>query len=978
MKAPDARRPAHDTSDAPPARSGHATSATALRMAWALCLAACVPGAALAQVHPGGRWLTLETAHFRVHVRAEIEALGVEAAADAETAYAALAARLPAPGRRIEVIIGDNADYTNGFATEYPVPTAFVLAAPPTGDVELGNYDTWLHVGLAHELTHVFELDLARGWWHLARGVFGRMPGLFPNLYAPDWLIEGLAVDYESGVTGRGRADGTFHRAIVGAQDAEVGAMPIDAAIGTGPRWPDGYRPYAFGSQFLEWATSEYGDSTVPRLVRETARRPIPYLWLSGALRPVAGLSLSQAWATWQDSLVAAAARDAGRAGEGGGGAVLLRGLREAVPPRVSPDGREILFADDRGRDTPRLATLQRGSGRLRGLARLNGAPALAYDAAGDVVLSQLDFTDPYTELSDLWEVSAAGSEQRRTWGARLRDPDVAPDGAIVATRLGGGRSELVMSDSEIRPLTPSEPGVEWAQPRFSPDGRTIVAIRQRDGWPQVVLLDRSGRLLRQVTDDSALSRTPAFSPDGAWLFWSSDRSGSAQVYATRAGESAGRRWLVTREPFGAYAPAPASDSVFYLAYHHDGFSLAAVAFDTTEWRAVPGETPGRTAGRTAHAPPAAPAPGAASAPPGPVVAAEHPYSVFPSLLPQYWLPVGQSGNGAGSIGVLTSGQDVLGRHVYGATVSVGTGIAAGTWAASVGYVYTRLVPWLVEASYSRSQLLVYTAALAPLACCRTEETANLSLVWWHLRWRTQLATSAGAEYERTGAVRRSGPVASFSAAHVTQPDFAISPQNGWTFAATARERWRTDTALEYHEARLGVTAYRALPLGGFAHAVLAVRGSAGILGGTERVVYGVGGIPESSVELAPGLVLGGSVRTFPVRGYGADALLGRSAAAASVELRLPLALVGRGLGLLPVYLDRMSLSLFADAGAAWFPKGFTTQLPSSSTIGGVGAELVTDLGAVYATPLRLRAGVARAPHAGAPLVLYVAFGPSF
>jgi hemolysin activation/secretion protein len=114
------------------------------------------------------------------------------------------------------------------------------------------------------------------------------------------------------------------------------------------------------------------------------------------------------------------------------------------------------------------------------------------------------------------------------------------------------------------------------------------------------------------------------------------------------------------------------------------------------------------------------------------------------------------------------------------------------------------------------------------------------------------------------------------------------------------------------------------------------------------------------------------------VRGYGADALLGRSAAAASVELRLPLALVGRGLGLLPVYLDRMSLSLFADAGAAWFPKGFTTQLPSSSTIGGVGAELVTDLGAVYATPLRLRAGVARAPHAGAPLVLYVAFGPSF
>ena len=946
----------------------------ARRVAFALCLAACCPGAAVAQVHPGGRWLTLETAHFRVHVRAGTKALGVEAAADAETAYAALAARLPPPGRRIEVIIGDNADYTNGFATEYPVPTAFVLAAPPVGDIELGNYDTWLHVGLAHELTHVFELDLARGWWRLARGLFGRMPGLFPNLYAPDWLIEGLAVDYESGVTGRGRADGTFHRAIVGAQVAELGALPIDAAIGAGPRWPDGYRPYAFGSQFLEWATSVYGDSTVPRLVRETARRPIPYLWLSGALRPVAGLSLSEAWHSWQDALLTAAARDARPRREGAGGTVLLRGLREAVPPRVSPDGREILFADDRGRDTPRLAALERGSGRVRALARLNGAPALAYDAAGGVVLSQLDFTDPYTALSDLWEVSAAGTEQRVTRGSRLRDPDVAPDGAVVAARLGGGRSELVVRDGAIRPLTPGEPGVEWAQPRFSPDGRTIAAVRQRDGWPQIVLLDRSGRLLRQVTDDSALSRTPAFSPDGRWLFWSSDRSGSAQVYATRPGDPAGPLWLVTREPFGAYAPAPAPDSVFYLAYHHDGFSLAAVAFDTAQWRAVSGAPPERTA----HAPPAATAPGAAAAPPRPVIVAEHPYHVFPSLLPQYWLPVGQSGGGAGSIGVLTSGQDVLGRHVYGATVSVGTGIEAGTWAASVGYVYTRLVPWLVEASYSRSQLLVDTAALAPLACCRTDETANASLVWRYVRWRTQVATSAGAEYERIGTVRRAGPVASFAAAHVTQPDFAISPQDGWTFTATARERWRTDTALEYHEARLGVTGYRALPLGGFAHAVLAVRGSAGILGGTERVVYGVGGIPESSVELAPGLALGGSVRTFPVRGYGPDALLGRSAAAASVELRLPLALVGRGLGLLPVYLDRMSLALFADAGAAWFPRGFTTRLPASYTIGGVGAELVADFGAVYATPLRLRAGVARAPHAGAPLVSYVAFGPSF
>ncbi len=927
------------------------------------------PAAAAAQVHPGGRWLTLETAHFRVHVRAETEALGRAAAAEAETAYAALAAELPAPRRPIEVIIGDNADYTNGFATEYPLPTAFVLAAPPVGDVELGNYDSWLHVGLAHELTHVFELDLTGGWWRLARAVFGRMPGLFPNLYAPDWMIEGLAVYYESRTTGRGRENAAFHGAIVGAQDAERGALPIDAAVGAGPRWPDGYRPYAFGSRFFAWVAATWGDSAVPRLVRETAQRPIPYLWLSGALAPVAGVSLSQAWTRWQDSLVAASGGGTG----GGGGAVLLRGLRQAVTPRVSPDGREILFADDRGRDPVRLAVLERGSARVRTLARLNGAPALAWTGQGDVVVSELEFADPYTVRSDLWTVSAGGAERRLTTGARLRDPDVAADGAIVAATLGDGETALVLRDGASRVLTPREPGVDWAQARFAPDARTIAAVRQQDGRAQIVVLDRAGRLLRRVTDGAAPVRTPAFSPDGAWLFWAGDRSGRSEVYAARAdgGGGDGRRWLVTREPFGAYAPAPAADSVFYLAYHADGFSLAAVPLDTARWVAV-----ADSSGAASEAPgtPVIVPRAAAS----PAVLAAHPYRAFPSVLPQYWLPVGQAGSGAGSIGVLTSGQDALGRHVYGVTASLGTGLMAGTWSGSAGYVYTRLVPWLVEASYSRSQLLVDTAAGRPLACCRTDETGSVALVWRRLRWRTQAAVLGGAEYERTGALRRAGPVVSVSAAHYTQPAFAISPQDGWTVTATARERWRTDTALEYHEARLGVAAYRALPLGGFAHAVLAVRGSAGVLAGTERVVYGVGGIPQSSVALAPGLTLGGSERTFPVRGYGPDALLGRSAASASVELRLPLALVGRGLGLLPVFLDRTSLTLFADGGAAFFPAGFTAALPRSATIGGIGAEVVATFGAVYDTPLTLRLGVARPPHAGAAATWYVAFGPSF
>ena len=57
-----------------------------LTAAFLLAAGTLLPGSAAAQVHPGGRWLTLETAHFHVHVRAEDRALGYEAAAEAETA----------------------------------------------------------------------------------------------------------------------------------------------------------------------------------------------------------------------------------------------------------------------------------------------------------------------------------------------------------------------------------------------------------------------------------------------------------------------------------------------------------------------------------------------------------------------------------------------------------------------------------------------------------------------------------------------------------------------------------------------------------------------------------------------------------------------------------------------------------------------------------------------------------------------------
>jgi hypothetical protein len=983
----------------------------------AAVLALLVPPRAEGQTDPAGRWMTLRTAHLRVHVRPAQESLGVRVAGEAEAAWAALAAHLPPPRRTVDLVVSDHVDFANGLTSVFPSPRIIVYPVPPTADVELQRYDRWLRLLLTHELAHVFHLDLARGWWRLGRAVFGRAPLLFPNLYLPTWLTEGLAVHYESELTGGGRDAGSYHPAVVAAQAAERGGLTIDAANATSPRWPGGYRPYAFGAEFLADLARQHGEGALDRLAVETAKAPLPYLLLNRSVRRATAVSATEAWSAWQRTLRAALG-SAGTGDAGGriaaadttapSGPAELRGLRSLVAPRISPDGKRILFVLADGVDEPRIAVLDRATGTVRRSARINGGLGVAWDTAGGVVVSEFEFTDPYALRADLVRVDAAGRELRLTRGERLLAPDVASDGSVVAVQVESGTLALVRrSHGVTRVVVPPVPRVEWAQPRVSPDGRLIAATRAMDGALDVVLLSAEGRLLREVTRDVAIDQMPAFSPDGAWLFWASDRGGRAELYATRVADPASAWWRVTTEPFGAYTPAPASDSVFYLAYHSGGYRLAAVAFDTLTWERVAGPaTGGSTDAPPAAAPPAADAaavaaagaPASAATPaaaepravpdstPRAAVLGRHGYRPWRALLPQYWLPAGAAQGRSGWFGLYTSGQDALERHGYAVSVMAGTGLAAGTWRGDVAYRYAGFRRVVLDAGVSRSEE-AYLARRPPPdsgvveGCCVRTDEAVLGVTVPLRRYRTSAAVRAAGEYRREWGVERAGAVLSAAAGHVVEPAFAISAQKGWRVAALVRRRWRLGQPGGYTEGVLRGAAYLPLARAGFARQVVAVHASVGYLAGTDSVLFGVGGVSGGSVPLLPGIAAGSSDRDFPVRGFVPGEAVGRGAAAASAEWRIPLALVGRGVGLVPGALDRLSVAVFADAGVAWSPLVWTAALAwldARTVLACAGAELVADLGLVYDYPVRLRVGWAQRAGPRRGSASFVAVGAAF
>jgi len=176
------------------------------------------------------------------------------------------------------------------------------------------------------------------------------------------------------------------------------------------------------------------------------------------------------------------------------------------------------------------------------------------------------------------------------------------------------------------------------------------------------------------------------------------------------------------------------------------------------------------------------------------------------------------------------------------------------------------------------------------------------------------------------------------------------------------------------------VQGYQSFSGPGFSDHVVAVRASAGIAGGpgADRFHYSVGGAQGRLENLTGAELFGGSPLLFPVRGYYEGGRTGRYAWSVSGEYRFPLINVHRGVGLLPVHMDRVSGSLFFDAGNAWGDAGGSLPNPRRTALASVGAEVQTSITALFSTRMFFRFGAARRLSSGTGGAIYLRLGTAF
>ncbi|MEO2158019.1 MAG: hypothetical protein ABGX31_01655, partial [bacterium] len=126
-----------------------------------------------AQVPPNEAWRNIETEHFSVTFPSQLEPLARDAAAKAEGAFELLNVRfLGYAGTRIELLVTDHTDSSNGYATPIPYNTIVVYVRPPM-EGNLSHFDDWMDLLITHELSHILQFDRTRSLGSLMRRVFG-------------------------------------------------------------------------------------------------------------------------------------------------------------------------------------------------------------------------------------------------------------------------------------------------------------------------------------------------------------------------------------------------------------------------------------------------------------------------------------------------------------------------------------------------------------------------------------------------------------------------------------------------------------------------------------------------------------------------------------------------------------------------------------------------------------------------------------
>ncbi|HAK60503.1 MAG TPA: hypothetical protein DCO77_08995, partial [Nitrospiraceae bacterium] len=893
------------------------------------------------------------------------------------------------PKQKTRLVLVDAMDGANGMASPMPYSRMIIFLTHPLGGPgPLSRYDDWLRLVITHEYAHVLHLDMVAGIPKTLQSIFGRM--YFPNLFQPKWMIEGLATYEETEQTSGGRGRSAAAEMVLRMAAVEGPFPRLDQATTFPDSWPAGQTPYLFGQSFTRYIADRYGREKLAEISVAYSGRGVPFLVTSTGER-VLRKNYKHLWHEWQTSLRNHYRKEMDKISTERVTASTPRTKRGFynIYPAFSRDGSRIAYSVSNGDEFPGIYVMNAdGSGERKVVENVfslgSSGASVAWGPDNErLYYTKLEIRRNSSYYNDIYYYDLAKKrEVRLTKGLRARDPYPSPDGkrlVFVVNKMGMTRLAVLdvprtgrraIQEDGITYLSGESPN-QYGTPRFSPDGsRIAVSLWKPGGVVSLQVLDRQGNKRAELFADRSYDDAPAWSPDGKYLYFSSDRTGVFNLYAYELATK--KLFQVTNVTGGAFTPSPSPDgkTLAFSSYGARGYDIHTIAANPAAWKsAKPYRDPYPAARYEEKA----------------IETSMRPYSPLSTIYPRFWIPwFGYSHDSGFMVGGITFNQDAVQRHTYYLTGLYGP--KDGRVWYGFDYFYDGLFPTLrLHASdidnihsnllenavqdtknYEEKQKTLSGSIIVPLL--RTSRQHFLTLGY---RWREleQLTDTTGysividtVSYPPAEGILASGWV-SYLFNSARRYSFSISPEQGRTIQLGYE---RLDTSLgsdfDLHKYTADWIEYIGLPGD---HHVLQVRAFVGTSSGDL--------IPQRTFQLG-GDSLGDMTvsidqQTVHLRGYPVNEFRGSRIALGSLEYRFPIMNIERGWNTKPLFFRRLHGALFVEAGNAW-----DGDFDRSALKWSVGAEARLDMEFAYYVPITLRLVIAAGLDEEGETIPYIGF----
>jgi len=884
-----------------------------------------------------GDWRFLQTAHFKVYFQPGQEQYAQKVANKAEDVHVELVGFLKwLPYGHTNIIVADHTDIVNDYATPLPKRTIIIYPAQNVGD--RNNFGDWLYEVLVHEYTHVLQMDMQSGIPAGFNSLFGRV--FLPNIFQPLNQIEGLAVYSETQYTDFGRNRSALTEGMLRAAVCDKKWMPLDRVGVASPCWPRD-ASYIYGGKFYEYLADKYGPKKLALYQRKHSNLVLPFMQNYPA-KNVFGKSFPDLWAQWKRysfkhySAQIDTIRDSG-----------LTDFRQLTDDGFdkssltpSPDGKYLAYIESnshRHQQTGlRLYGITKAESRTIDQGIFLGSMQFSSDGRY-LAYGKMEYSGAGEKLyGDIYIYDMESRKTKRiTHGLRARDPAFSQDGKriyFVTSKMG--QNALAVMDiqtSRVEYLTEFDETQLFSHPAVSPNGEMIaLAVWQDGGYQDIYLYDIAKKEWQALMADRAQDITPAWSADGKYLYFASDRSGVWNIfkYDLQVGAISRRTNVIG----GALNPAVSGNDLYFLNLGSRGYDLATTEIsdtiyyentayiDTTAFAEISTDT--------ANYPSAI-------------------YRPFKTLLPFFWFPTASIDEKGGALGVALIGADDLMAKSYTAMFipsfnsqrfyyDIAYSDAGRSLAYSLRFsdnaTSTCVSIGSKDITYYQREQKQSVQLYYPIA--RSNQTIAAAVAYYHTNYTGLNDEIFAINPYWEGHLARLQLNLSF--VNAQKYAFSISPEKGRGVSLESR-LYRQYLGGELNQAWQGFTWSEYLPMP-FRHHVLMGRVMAG--------AWGKGGyVNEDIPDMQP-------------RGITED-IYGRYQALLTAEYRFPLLYVERGFSTWPFYLKNISGALLVEAGTA---ADKYRRLSYNDSRQCLGAEITSQWLFSYAAPFKIILGVYHLP----------------